>query len=75
MLPICYLSDLFRLMSGFYSIPAIQLSHEEFSNAPHNEAGLGWVLYQTPQGKAIGKGRNSVHMSCRAWAVPEKRSE
>jgi D-alanyl-D-alanine-carboxypeptidase/D-alanyl-D-alanine-endopeptidase len=53
--------------------PAIQLSHQEFSSAPHNEAGLGWFLYQTPQGKAIGKGGNSVHMSCRAWAVPEKK--
>ena len=54
--------------------PAIRLSHDQFSNAPHNEAGLGWFLYQTTNGKAIGKGGNSVHMSCRSWAVPEKKA-
>jgi D-alanyl-D-alanine-carboxypeptidase/D-alanyl-D-alanine-endopeptidase len=54
--------------------PAIRLSHQQFSDMPHNEAGLGWFLYETPYGKAIGKGGNSVHMSCRAWAVPEKKA-
>jgi CubicO group peptidase (beta-lactamase class C family) len=53
--------------------PAIRLSHEQFSNMLHEEAGLGWFLYQTPYGKAIGKGGNSVHMSCRAWVVPIKK--
>jgi hypothetical protein len=42
-------------------------------DATHNEAGLGWFLYQTLQGKAFGKGGNSVHMSGGAWAVPEKK--
>jgi CubicO group peptidase (beta-lactamase class C family) len=56
------------------SDPAIRLSHEQFSNMPHNEAGLGWFLYQTPQGNAIGKGGNSVHMSCRAWVIPKRRT-
>ncbi|MBI3415923.1 MAG: beta-lactamase family protein [Verrucomicrobia bacterium] len=54
--------------------PAVRLSHEQFSNMPHNEAGLGWFLYQTPLGKAIGKGGNSVHMNCRLWAVPERKA-
>lgn len=54
--------------------PAIRLSHQQFSDAPHNEAGLGWFLYNTVAGKAIGKGGNSVHMSCRAWAIPEKKA-
>jgi D-alanyl-D-alanine-carboxypeptidase/D-alanyl-D-alanine-endopeptidase len=54
--------------------PAIRLSHQQFSNSPGEEAGLGWFLYKTPYGKAIGKGGNSVHMSCRAWVVPEKKS-
>jgi len=51
---------------------AVRLTHRQFSDAPHNEAGLGWFLYQTPDGKAIGKGGNSVHMSCRAWATPAR---
>lgn len=54
--------------------PAMLLSHKQFSNSPGEEAGLGWFLYKTPYGKAIGKGGNSVHMSCRAWAVPEKKA-
>ncbi len=54
--------------------PAIRLSHEQVSTVPHNEAGLGWFVYQTPQGTAIGKGGNSVHMSCRFWALPAKKA-
>jgi CubicO group peptidase (beta-lactamase class C family) len=54
--------------------PAVQLTHQQFSDAPHNEAGLGWFIYQTPGGKAFGKGGNSVHMSCRIWVIPEKRT-
>src|SRR5258706_4214227 len=54
--------------------PVIALSHQQFSDAPHNEAGLGWFLYKTSLGNAIGKGGNSVHMSCRAWAIPEKNA-
>jgi CubicO group peptidase (beta-lactamase class C family) len=54
--------------------PAIHLSHQQFGNTPGEEAGLGWFLYKTPYGKAIGKGGNSVHMSGRAWAVPEKKA-
>jgi len=54
--------------------PAILLTHQQFSSSPGNEAGLGWFVYKTPYGKAIGKGGNSVHMSCRAWAVPEKKA-
>jgi CubicO group peptidase (beta-lactamase class C family) len=54
--------------------PVIALSHKQFSDAPNNEAGLGWFLYKTPLGNAIGKGGNSVHMSCRAWAIPEKKA-
>ncbi|HEY4325640.1 MAG TPA: serine hydrolase domain-containing protein [Mucilaginibacter sp.] len=54
--------------------PAIALTHRQFSSIPGQEAGLGWFLYKKPYGKAIGKGGNSVHMSCRAWAVPEKKA-
>ena len=54
--------------------PAVRLSHEQYGNMPHNEAGLGWFVYHTPQGNAIGKGGNSVHMSCRLWAVPQRNT-
>jgi CubicO group peptidase (beta-lactamase class C family) len=52
---------------------AVRLSHRQFSDAPHNEAGLGWFIYDTPAGRAFGKGGNSVHMSCRSWVIPSKQ--
>ena len=54
--------------------PAILLTHQQFSSSAGNEAGLGWFVYKTPHGKAIGKGGNSVHMSGRTWVVPEKKA-